>query len=74
MWCVILLIYANGICLSPQVTRMEVSNLTLVFAPNCIKNPTDDMTAIAMNAESEKRCLQLFVDALGGQGESWPPP
>jgi hypothetical protein len=57
------------------VTMMEVSNLCLVFAPNVIKSPvTDDMSAIVMNAENEKRCLQLFVDILGGEGRGdWPP-
>ena len=54
---------------------MEVSNLCLVFAPNVIRNPTDDLSTIVMNAENEKRCLQLFVDILGeGASEQpWPP-
>lgn len=52
---------------------MEVSNLCLVFAPNCIKNPSDDASTVFMNAEIEKRCLQLFVTILGGNGDIWPP-
>lgn len=57
-----------------QVTKMDISNLCLVFAPNCIKNPNgDDMAANAMNAEREKRCLQLFVDLLSSDLDEWPP-
>lgn len=52
---------------------MEISNLCVVFTPNCIKNPSDDVSTAAMNAESEKRCMKLFVDILSSPGEAWPP-
>ena len=46
-----------------QKTNMEVSNLSLVFAPNIIRSPSNDPSIFAANADAEKRCFELFVAA-----------
>jgi hypothetical protein len=43
---------------------MEITNLSLVFAPNCIKSPSDDPRVFASNADDERRCFKLFIDIL----------
>jgi hypothetical protein len=47
-----------------QITNMEITNLSLVFAPNCIKSPSDDPRIFASNADDERRSFKLFLDIL----------
>ena len=47
---------------------MELSSLCLVFAPNCIKNPSKDPMTYAVtfsvNSDAESKCFQLLVEEL----------
>ncbi|GMH57920.1 hypothetical protein TrRE_jg7124 [Triparma retinervis] len=45
------------------VTKMTTGNLALVFAPNLIKNPSEDPRVFAMHAESEKRFVAMLIEA-----------
>lgn len=43
---------------------MEITNLAMVFAPNCIKSPSNDPRVFAANTDFENRCFKLIIDLL----------
>jgi len=43
------------------VTKMTVDNLALVFAPNLLKNPSNDPMVFATNSDSEKRFIKYLI-------------
>lgn len=43
---------------------MDITNLALVLAPNCIRSPSGDAMLFAANADKEKFCFKMFVDIL----------
>jgi hypothetical protein len=47
-----------------QTTMMDVMNLALVLAPNCIRSPSGDAMQFVVNADKEKFCFKMFVDIL----------
>ena len=44
------------------VTKMTVDNLALVFAPNLLKNPSNDPMVFATNSDSEKRFIKYLIE------------
>jgi hypothetical protein len=48
-----------------STTRMGGPNLALVFAPNLLKNQSNDPMIFARNAESEKNFVALLIQATG---------
>jgi hypothetical protein len=48
-----------------NATRMSVSNLALVMAPNLLKDESGDPMVFARNAESEKGFVSTLIGAVG---------
>ena len=50
-----------------SVTKMGVSNLALVMAPNIMKDESGDPLIFARNADAERGFVALLIDGIGQQ-------
>ena len=50
-----------------ETTKMGVSNLALVIAPNVLKDESGDPVIFARNAEAEKGFIALLIKGVGEQ-------
>ena len=47
-----------------QVTKMDASNLSMVFAPNCLRCPSSDPQIIFNNARKEMLFIRNLIECL----------